>query len=187
MKPGQIRIIAGKWKGSPIVFPAIEGLRPTPVRVRETLFNWLQSVVSGANCLDLFAGSGALSLEALSRGAGMATTIDQQKVLTRELVAIKARLNIENMQVICQDSQEWLQENSRQRKICYDIVFLDPPFSGGLLSTVCQRLENSGLLSENAYIYVEYAADDIISLPDTWQVLKEKQAGHVKYQLCMRG
>lgn len=178
-----IRIIGGSWRGRRFRFADVPDIRPTPDRVRETLFNWLGSRVIGARCLDLFAGSGALGLEALSRGAAAAVLVDQNTVITRALTALVAELDAKAAHVEREDALRFLTHASQP----FDIVFLDPPFAAGLLSKVAQRLEQQGWLAPDALVYVEYAAREALPpLPDTWQLLKAKKAGEVGYHLFAR-
>lgn len=177
-----IRIIGGRWRGRRIRFPDVPDIRPTPDRVRETLFNWLGSRVIGARCLDLFAGSGALGLEALSRGASRAVFVDQSAAATRALVALVTELDAKAAQVEREDALRFLARTSQP----FDIVFLDPPFAAGLLSKVAERLEQ-GWLAPDAFVYVECAAREALPpLPDNWQLAKAKKAGEVGYHLFAR-
>ncbi|MDX1550554.1 MAG: 16S rRNA (guanine(966)-N(2))-methyltransferase RsmD, partial [Lysobacter spongiicola] len=128
--PGQVRLIGGRWRGSKLPVADIEGLRPTSDRVRETLFNWLMPVLPGARVLDLFAGSGALGLEALSRGAATATLVERDPLLATALAQVAARLpGGEAATVVQADALAWLPAQPRGS---FDIAFLDPPFSAGL-------------------------------------------------------
>ncbi|MBV8145336.1 MAG: 16S rRNA (guanine(966)-N(2))-methyltransferase RsmD [Gammaproteobacteria bacterium] len=175
-----LRIIGGTWRGRKLRFPASAAIRPTPDRVRETLFNWLGAAVRGAQCLDLFAGSGALGLEALSRGAAQVTFIERDAVAARELTLLLTEWQAGNAQVIRADALRYLAGAPRR----LDIVFLDPPFASGLLSEAAAALEQRGWLEPGALIYVECAArEGLPSLPAGWQPLKAKQAGEVGYHL----
>ncbi len=185
----QLRIIAGEWRGRKLSFPAIEGLRPTPDRVRETLFNWISAYVPGARCLDLFTGSGALGLEALSRGANRATLIDLSAVATNQLKANLQTLNASNSSVIQADVQRWLSQQNREQTNSeqYDLVFMDPPFRKDLAADCCAQLEAQGLLSERAMIYVETESElSVLSVPMNWRLHREKNAGQVTYRLYIR-
>ncbi|MBV8626109.1 MAG: 16S rRNA (guanine(966)-N(2))-methyltransferase RsmD [Herbaspirillum sp.] len=175
-----LRIIGGTWRARKLRFPASAAIRPTPDRVRETLFNWLGAAVRGAQCLDLFAGSGALGLEALSRGAAQVTFIERDAVAARELTLLLTEWQAGNAQVIRADALRYLAGAPRR----LDIVFLDPPFASGLLSEAAAALEQRGWLEPGALIYVECAArEGLPSLPAGWQPLKAKQAGEVGYHL----
>jgi len=181
--PHKLRIIGGQWRGRKLEFPAIEAIRPTPDRVRETIFNWLQNDIVGARCLDLFAGSGALGLEALSRGAGEVVFVDREARIASYLRATLKELNASNGVVHAHDSLRWL-ANSAQP---FDIVFLDPPFAADLLPIICRRLEEGGWLAPQALVYVESASSDgLPALPTNWVVIKSKTAGQVGYHLARR-
>lgn len=177
----QLRIIGGQWRGRKLSFPDIDGLRPTPDRVRETLFNWLAAVIPGAHCLDLFAGSGALGLEALSRGAASVTLIDSARQAVDHLRDNLALLAAEGAEVIHQSANQWMQSERGQQ---YDVVFLDPPFGKGLASLSICGLDQSTLLSRDAWVYLETGCHEPPPLlPAHWQTYREKQAGQVRYRL----
>ena len=179
----QVRIIAGQWRGRRLEFPDLPGLRPTPDRVRETLFNWLAPVLPGARCLDLFAGSGALGIEALSRGAAEAVLVEPQPLAVRALRENLARLKAENARVEMADALVWL----RQPATPFEIVLLDPPFGQGLLEPVCAMLERNGWLADAAWIYLEAETElERLSLPVHWMPYREKIAGAVSYRLARR-
>ena|SRR5882757_4522381 len=179
-----LRIIGGTWRGRRLRFPPQEEIRPTPDRVRETLFNWLGSRVPGARCLDLFAGSGALGLEALSRGAVQVTFVERDAVAVRELRARLVEWRAVGGQVEHNEALRFLGGTAQP----FDIVFLDPPFASGLLTQVARLLEDKHWVGANALIYVETGATGgLPPLPDTWQVTKTKQAGAVGYHLLTRG
>jgi 16S rRNA (guanine966-N2)-methyltransferase len=180
----RVRIIGGRWRGVPLTFPAQPQLRPTPDRVRETLFNWLQPVIVGARCLDLFAGSGALGIEALSRGAGSVTFVDRDPQIGKHLAAVLARLGVPSGEgaaaVEVADALAFLEGPA----LAFDVVFLDPPYAADLLAPVCQRLAAAGWLASNAYVYLECAADGPLpALPAGWVVHRAKRAGQVGYHL----
>jgi 16S rRNA (guanine966-N2)-methyltransferase len=178
-----LRIIGGSWRGRKLRFPPSSGLRPTPDRVRETLFNWLAARTPGARCLDLFAGSGALGLEALSRGAAHVVFVECDAVAVRALRARLAEWGAPHGAVVQCDASVFLAGPAT----AFDIVFLDPPFDSGLLVPVAQRLEGGGWLGDGALIYVECAARaGLPALPDAWTLLKAKQAGEVGYHLLVR-
>jgi 16S rRNA (guanine966-N2)-methyltransferase len=179
-----LRIIGGIWRGRRLRFPPQEEIRPTPDRVRETLFNWLGPRVVGARCLDLFAGSGALGLEALSRGAAQVTFVERDSVAVRELRARLTEWGAVGGQVEHTDAVRFLGGPAQP----FEIVFLDPPFASGVLPQVAARLEDEHWLSAHALIYVETDADaGLPALPPAWQVTKTKQAGAVGYHLLARG
>ena len=179
----QVRIIAGQWRGRRLEFPDLPGLRPTPDRVRETLFNWLAPVLPGARCLDLFAGSGALGIEALSRGAAEVVFVECQPLAARALRDNLARLNAENARVETAEALAWL----RQPATPFEIVLLDPPFGQGLLEPVCAALEAGGWLAKTAWIYLEAETElERLPLPAHWTIHREKIAGAVSYRLARR-
>ena len=179
-----LRIIGGTWRGRRLRFPPQEAIRPTPDRVRETLFNWLGPRIVGTRCLDLFAGSGALGLEALSRGAAQVTFVEQDVMAVRELRTRLAEWGAVGAQVEHTDAVRFLAGAA----VPFDIVFLDPPFASGLLPAVARLLEEKHWLSANAMIYVETdAASGLPVLPGSWTVTRTKQAGAVGYHLLTRG
>jgi 16S rRNA (guanine966-N2)-methyltransferase len=182
MPQGEIRIIGGQWRGRKLAVPDLPGLRPTPDRVRETLFNWLMPVIQGAHCLDAFAGSGALGFEALSRGAASVVMVDQSikvaQLLQQELQHFKAN----NAEVYRADLPQQLKKPAH----LFDIVFLDPPYQQNLLLPTCFFLQENKFLAQDAMIYLE--AKDVISesdLPSGWKIIKSKKAGQVMYGLVM--
>ena len=179
-----LRIIGGSWRGRRFRFAAGAEIRPTPDRVRETVFNWVSSRIVGARCLDLFAGSGALGLEALSRGAAEAVFVEHEAQAARELQARLAEWGAQGGRVIRADALRFL----AGRPEVFDIVFLDPPFAANLLPQVTGELESRGWLAPQALIYVEQAArGEPAALPGSWQPLKAKRAGEVGYHLYERG
>ncbi len=183
---GQIRIIGGRWRSRKLHFPAIEGLRPTPDRVRETLFNWLAPIVNGARCLDLFAGSGALGFEALSRGAAHVAMIDQSKEVVAQLRKNAELLQADHIEFYCAQLPPF---PSALQNYVFDIVFLDPPFHQNYIAKCVQWLEeNPQCLAEEALIYIECESDlDPLPIPDHWQLLRTKKAGEVGYHLVKYG
>ncbi|HXW74796.1 MAG TPA: 16S rRNA (guanine(966)-N(2))-methyltransferase RsmD [Steroidobacteraceae bacterium] len=175
-----LRIIGGSWRGRKLRFPAGADIRPTPDRVRETLFNWLGAATHGARCLDLFAGSGALGLEALSRGAAHATFVEVNEVAARALRARLVEWQATDARVERADALRYLAGAAQP----YDIVFLDPPFASQLLPRAAALLEERHWLSDGARIYVECAArQGPPPVPESWQSLRAKQAGEVGYHL----
>ncbi|QUN05778.1 16S rRNA (guanine(966)-N(2))-methyltransferase RsmD [Shewanella yunxiaonensis] len=178
---GQVRIIAGQWRSRRLPIKDLEGLRPTTDRVRETLFNWLSGYLTGANVLDCFAGSGALSLEALSRYAAFARIHELQRSAAEQLQTNLATLKCDNAEVIIGDSLQLLNRPADKR---FDIVFIDPPFRKGLAAQAIALVQQHGWLNDGALIYVEVEAElHGLPLPPQWQPLKEKQAGQVSYRL----
>ena len=180
---GRLRIIAGQWRGRKLAIADRAGLRPTPDRVRETLFNWLQADLPGSHCLDLFAGSGALGLEAASRGASSVLMLDKDAATVSTLAANIDLLAASQVRLLQTDAVSFLQGESRQ----YDIVFLDPPYQSGLLGPCCELLESRHWLANHARIYLECDAHTVLQeIPENWQCLKSKKAGQVGYHLYSR-
>jgi 16S rRNA (guanine966-N2)-methyltransferase len=179
---GTLRIVAGSLRGSRLAVPDAHGLRPTPDRVRETLFNWLAPVIDGARCLDLFAGTGALGIEALSRGASECVFVERDRTLCRLLQENLARLKVTNAQVTCDDASGFLTAQARP----FDVVFLDPPFTSDSWTGAIAGLEACGWLGANAFIHVESPPDAAIAVPPNWNLHREGQAGTVRYALYRR-
>lgn len=177
-----IRLIGGRWRGRKISFPDGEGLRPTPARLRETLFNWLMHDVREARVLDLFAGSGALAFEALSRGAGTAVLVDRSPAVCSHLRRELSTLPGADAQVIGRDALAFV---AAAGETPFDIVFLDPPFHQGLLPRIMGELDANGFLRDGTWIYVESeAAPDVV--PPSWQLHRRQQAGQVCCSLYLR-
>ncbi|WP_145560465.1 16S rRNA (guanine(966)-N(2))-methyltransferase [Yersinia mollaretii] len=180
---GQIRIIGGKWRGRKLPVPNSPGLRPTTDRVRETLFNWLAPMIQGVRCLDCFAGSGALGLEALSRYAGEAVLLEADRHVAKQLSNNLTLLSAGNGQVVNTNSLQWLAQSGQP----FDLVFLDPPFRKGLLAETIHLLEQFNWLTPDAWIYVEAEAESAATdVPASWQLHREKIAGQVAYRLYIR-
>jgi len=178
---GRLRIIGGRFRGRKIPVPEHPGLRPTGDRVRETLFNWLQPVIAGARCLDLFAGSGALGFEAASRGAGEVIMVERSERVAGLLRANARTLGASHVQVHMADALRWLTGAARP----FDLVFLDPPFDQDLLGPSCALLSAGGWLAPAAYIYLETSADRALpELPAGWSLLRDKRTGQVRYALA---
>jgi 16S rRNA (guanine966-N2)-methyltransferase len=177
----ELRVIGGRLRGRKWRFPDAPGLRPTPDRVRETLFNWLQPRIADARCLDLFAGSGALGIEALSRGAGEVIFCESNTAAGASLSATLQAFGIAGAaRLLHQPAERALQELHGT----FDIVFLDPPFDAGLLSPSAAVLASRGLLAPDARIYVEAPArDPLPGLPANWQLHRQGKAGEVGYHL----
>lgn len=175
----QIRIIGGQWRGRKLSFPDAEGLRPTADRVRETLFNWLAGEIAGARCLDMFAGSGALGFEALSRGADHCCFVDQNASVLKQIRTNCTLLEAgARSELIVADASKPLDVSG-----AFDIVFLDPPFKGSALNTCLDWLVTSPLLTPNSLIYIE-TAKNTLWRNDGLNVIKEKQAGDVAFKLA---
>jgi 16S rRNA (guanine966-N2)-methyltransferase len=180
-RSNQVRIIAGQWRGRKISFPEVRGLRPTPDRIRETLFNWLQPVLPGARCLDLFAGSGALGFEAASRGAAQVVMVESERDVVRALQENAKLLSASPVQICRQDAASYLAAGSGP----FDVVFLDPPFSSpALLMQSIAGLSTPGWLAAGAWIYVESPSNVAEpALPENWTLEKQKKAGQVACRL----
>lgn len=176
MIKNRVRIIGGEWRSRIISFPARKSLRPTPDRVRETLFNWLGQDLSGKLCLDLFAGSGALGFEAASRGASEVVMVDSDPEVCRALEANVRVLGAKQTPVLCQDAFAFLARDRRQ----FDLIFLDPPYASNALTQILPLASQH--LSEHGVLYLESNAPH--SLSDDWQVLRERRAGRVRYLLA---
>lgn len=173
-----IRIIGGQYRGKKLHFPDIEGLRPTPDRVRETLFNWLMHSIRDARCLDAFAGSGALGFEAFSRGAGKVVLVEQAMAAFTNLQTIASMFKSPNLSVIKTNALLYLQQVREQ----FDIVFLDPPFAENHLLECIATLANSPLLVEGGLMYIESPVEMMLD-PLIWEPIKLKKAGQVFYAL----
>lgn len=176
-----VRLIAGKWRSRTLKFIATNGLRPTGSRIRETLFNWLAPSIEGARCLDLFAGSGALCFEALSRGAKSCTALENNRPAIAQLTNNKAMLNATDLNIVATDTINFLGNNITSSQ--FDVVFLDPPFDQKLHLRVAQLLTGGGWLAENALIYCELPLEEPQPMLDNWQLLKAKTAGNVRFCL----
>jgi len=177
-----LRIIGGRFRGRSIPVPEQPGLRPTADRVRETLFNWLQPVIAGSSCLDLFAGSGALGFEAASRGAAEVLMIERSESVARLLQANALTLGASQVQVRRADAMRWLTGAAK----LFDVVFLDPPFDKGLLAPSCALLSRHGWLAPGAMIYLEAPQnEEAPCLPEGWTLIREKRAGRVRFALAV--
>lgn len=180
----QLRIIGGLWRGRKLSFPDVDGLRPTGDRIRETLFNWLAPDIQGAHCLDLFAGSGALGLEALSRGAQSSLLLEKHAAAVQQLKNNLQLLQADNGRVEQVDSLQWLKQQQSPHR--FDIVFIDPPFALDLWGPIAAALETHAWLSDEAVIYLEAPRDAHLQLPANWQLHRDKQAGQVSFRLYYR-
>jgi 16S rRNA (guanine966-N2)-methyltransferase len=178
---GAFRIIGGTWRSRRLAVPPVEDVRPTPDRVRETLFNWLAPVIAGARCLDLFAGSGALGLEALSRGAAEVVFVDRSAPALRQVGQHLGTLGCERGRMVCMDAAGYL-EGPAQR---FDVVFLDPPYRAGLLEPMLSRLAERGWVGPGNAVYLEHGADSPPpALPPGWTLARSAAAGQVRYHLA---
>ena len=182
---GRLRIVAGNWRGRRLPVPDLPGLRPTPERVRETLYNWLMHWIPKKHCLDLYAGTGALGFEALSRGAASCTFVERNPEACRLLRQNAATLGAPNATVLQGDAISQLGSLPRDS---VDLVFLDPPFDDSNISDLCRRLEQSGILKAGARVYAEQdRGAGPIELPPVWATCKTGKAGKVSYSLLTTG
>lgn len=176
-----MRIISGRWRRRLLPVPEVKGLRPTPDRVRETLFNWLAGAIAGARCLDLFAGSGALGFEAASRGAEEVVLVERDPVAVASMRREAAALGGSQLEVIQAEARRWLQGEGRP----FDIVFLDPPYDGDDPVDLCTVLARGGWLAPGALVYLESRkALALEALPAGWRLLRRQKAGQVRYHLA---
>lgn len=177
----QLRIIGGNWRGRKLGFPDVDGLRPTGDRIRETLFNWLAPDIQGARCLDLFAGSGALGLEALSRGAGESVLIEKHPLAAQSLIKNLALLNAQHAKVINTDAFTYLANADAQT--AFNIVFIDPPFQLNFWQKTIDLLAQSNLLAKDCAIYVESGINDDFQVPGDWGLHRDKTTANLRYRL----
>jgi len=180
----QLRIIGGTHRSRLVTFPEHDGLRPTGDRVRETIFNWLQMSIVGARCLDLFAGSGVLGFEALSRGAASVTLLDSDAKVIANLHKNSEQLGFDQARIERINASDWLTQSSHAGQ--FDIAFLDPPFADEILYETCRQLQQSGALKAGAKVYLEHElplAEE--KLPVEWEAIKKKSAGKVHFGLFL--
>ena len=182
---GRLRIVAGNWRSRLLDIADVNGLRPTGERVRETLFNWLAPTIEGAHCLDLFAGTGALGLEALSRGASGVVFVEKSAVAAKQLRTNIDLLEADGANVMPMSAEDFLSGEPERR---FDVVFLDPPFALDAVEETCRLLADTGHLADNALVYIE---DDRARveppLPEGWRELRNKTTGNVRYRLVQAG
>jgi 16S rRNA (guanine966-N2)-methyltransferase len=179
-----LRIIGGQWRGRKLPIATVEGLRPTGDRIRETLFNWLAPEIRAARCLDLFAGSGALGLEALSRGAAFSSMIEKDALAATQLRANLDLLQAHHGKVHQADCLAYLQQGNPAAP--FDIVFIDPPFDLKLWQACIDALEAGNWLTASASIYIESGLDTPYHTPVNWTLHRDKRAGNVSYRLYYR-
>jgi 16S rRNA (guanine966-N2)-methyltransferase len=178
--PGNFRIIGGTWRSRRLPVPAEAGVRPTPDRVRETVFNWLDPVIAGARCLDLYAGTGALGLEALSRGAARAVFVERLPSVRRQIDASLLALGSSGGETVGMDAMKYLAGPATP----FDVVFADPPYGEGLCAPVMARLVESNWLAAGASVYLEHEAELASpTLPAGWIYFRSATAGRVRYHL----
>ena len=182
-KKGEIRIIGGKWKGKKIYFNLNDDLRPTPDRAKETLFNWLGQDLNKMYCLDLFSGTGALGLEALSRGAKKVTFVEKNKDYLQKIKKVYLEMSQkEDCDFFCAECLEWVQNNSSKAK--YDLIFIDPPFNKNLIDNLLSNILRRELLSESGKIYFEFEKKLDLKIPESLDLKKKKSLGGKSYVLA---
>lgn len=177
-KSNRVRIIGGAWRSRLLPFPDVIGLRPTPDRVRETLFNWLGQIMDGKTCLDLFAGSGAMGFEALSRGARKVVMVERDAKVAQSLRNNAANLKAENCELVVADALKFLDQETR----CFDVIFVDPPYALQLLPQVLPKLTQR--LAENGMVYVE--SGSTVEWGPEWQIWRSGHAGQIHYYLLRK-
>ncbi len=178
----RVRIIGGKWRSRMLPFPPVNALRPTPEVVRETLFNWLSGSINGLDCLDLYAGSGALGFEAISRGAQSAVLVEKNPKVVKVLRTNKKLIDQDaQIEVTGCEALQYLGTSQRQ----FDLIFLDPPFATDELAKVCYQINKKGLLRPDGLVYLEAPSDlKKLPIPNAWIILKQAQKGAVSYTLA---
>ena len=182
-KKGEIRIIGGKWKGKKIYFNLNDDLRPTPDRAKETLFNWLGQDLNEMHCLDLFSGTGALGLEALSRGAKKVTFVEKNKDYLQKIKKVYLEMSQkEDCDFYCAECLEWVQNKSSKAK--YDLIFIDPPFNKNLIDNLLSNILRRELLSESGKIYFEFEKKLDLKIPESLALKKKKSLGKKSYVLA---
>ena len=182
-KKGEIRIIGGKWKGKKIFFDLSDDLRPTPDRAKETLFNWLGQDLNDMHCLDLFSGTGALGLEALSRGAKKVTFVEKNKDYLQKIKKVYLEMSQkEDCDFYCAECLEWVQNKSSKAK--YDLIFIDPPFNKNLIDNLLSNILRRELLSESGKIYFEFEKKLDLKIPESLALKKKKSLGKKSYVLA---
>lgn len=179
MSEYKLRIIAGKWRGKKITFKADPSLRPTPDRVKETLFNWLQPIIRNANCLELFAGTASLSFESLSRGAHFAQAVELNPDSVANIQRISKELSGSNLAVANAEVVSWLKKNQAK----FDVIFIDPPYAANLIPSCLALILEHKMLQPDGRIYFEYNAEVDLTMFPSLEVLKHQRAGVVHYYL----
>ena len=188
-KAGTVRIIAGEWRGRRLPVADVAGLRPSGDRCRETLFSWIQNQLRGADCIDLFAGTGVLGLEALSRGAASAALVELSPIAVAALRKNVAMLDAGNengsrANVVQADALQWL---SGRAEHSADLVFIDPPFGQGLALTALEAVSGNRILRPGGLVYLETARTEPVAVPvSQWELLREKQLGEVQMRLLRK-
>ena len=180
--PGRLRIVAGKWRGRVLPVADVDGLRPTAARVRETVFNWLAPRLPGSRCLDLFAGTGAMGLEALSRGAAEVVFVESGRAAVTALEGAVAALEATGADIVSADAYRWIRAEENGP---FDIVFLDPPYADDSIGELCTLLAKHDVTAAGANVYFEQnRSQDEPALPAGWSIHKNKTAGQVRYALA---
>ena len=181
-KKGDIRIIGGKWKGKKIYFDLRNDLRPTPDRAKETLFNWLGQDLSEMYCLDLFSGTGALGLEAFSRGAKRVTFVERNKEYLQKIKKVYLEMSTKkDCDFFCAECLDWVKNNNFNIK--YDLIFIDPPFNKNLIHDLLISILEKQLLSKKGRIYIEFEKKLDIKIPESLKLIKKKSLGRKSYVL----
>ena len=187
---GSLRIIGGQWRGRRLPIAEVKDLKPTPDRVRETLFNWLQADISGSHCVDLFAGSGALAFEALSRGAASVIAVDSSHDACAQMRASAAALGTDRLQVVCADVDQFLKQPTNPEQPDWQILFVDPPYDLGCPPPQWPAIIGQPQLAADALIYLESHSRDqrnpVENSDNLWAELRNKVAGEVCYRLLQR-
>lgn len=188
-RPGSsnvLRLVGGRHRGRKLQFPSARGLRPTADRTRETLFNWLAPVINGSVCLDLFAGSGALGFEALSRGARHVTMLEMAMPVFRQLQQNADLLGeTEHTELLHQSALSWIEQSTDRQ---FDVIFIDPPFKENLLEQIIEKLINQNMVKPSGFIYVERdKGQQLPDFPHGYSVIRDKTAGQVAYSLIEYG
>ncbi|QIQ41650.1 MAG: 16S rRNA (guanine(966)-N(2))-methyltransferase RsmD [Buchnera aphidicola (Microlophium carnosum)] len=178
-KNGKIYIISGKLKGRKISFNNIPNLRPTTNQIRETLFEWLAKYIKNARCLDCFAGSGALGIEAISRYAKFSTLLEIEKKTFFNLQKNIKKLNISNLEIIRTNTLHWLKKTGKP----YDIIFIDPPYHQGLIKKTIDLLEKKEWIKKNSFIYIEQEKKQSLIIPKNWILYKKKITNKIQCYL----
>jgi len=182
---GKVRLIGGQWRGRVLTVPNVDDLRPSPARLRETLFNWLSGDIADRCCVDLFAGSGVLGIEAASRGAAKVILIEQHPHIAANLAHQLETLQATQVELIQADALTWLAQ-SQDALSHVDIFFADPPFHQPLMTPLIQQLDNHALVTVGTYLYTETPTQSqqaVLSLPTSWHLHRQQRAGQVLAQL----
>lgn len=183
--PGRLRIVAGKWRSRLLKVPDVPGLRPTSERIRETLFNWLGPTIEGKRCLDLYAGTGALGFEALSRGAASVELVERSRQAISALEESRDALEADDAELVCADAMAYLRQPC---PVAFEVVFLDPPYASDSVSELCRLLAEGDWLAPGARVYFEqHSSQAPPELPASWSITHEKEAGLVRYALAKSG